>query len=333
MRIVLDGASRGLAQSLASRWKKTPAEIHVLEDGIASFSRLLDRDEAEIVVLSSLSSVMLFDVRDALQARGPGSADVVKLSIERTPVETYLLARGRLLELLEAAAARGRPASAVKDFLFQGVLFGSIDLIEDVPGQLLFQNDLMEYYRRNLWLATNAASEEYSRAASRLPELADALSEARITEQGFLKDSYIAPGAEVEGYVCGSVIFPRVVVRHKAEVVNSVIGTNNRVGAGSTIQNAMVLPYMTEGPRNAPNLADGCSVGSKTSGASNERFPDQIRDGVAVVGMNVSLPAGFRAEGGTCIGADVTASMLRRQKSLRRGGSFFEDGREWSSSE
>jgi hypothetical protein len=331
VRIVLDEASRGLAQSLGGRWKKPPGEIHVLEGGFDGLGRILEKESAEVLVLSSLSSVMLLEAAALLDLPSAGRREVAKISLEKTPVETYVTRRDHLLELLEVHGPRVRRLARSKEYLFEGVLFSSIDLIEDVPGELLFQNDLMDFYRRNLWLAAHSRSREYCRAAARMPELSDSLTESRISESGHLKDSYIAAGAEIDGYVEGSVIFPNVVVRQKARVVNSIIATNNRIGAECTIQNAVILPYGGEGSRGAPNIGDGCSIGGRSTSAANELFPEQIRDGLTVIGMNVSVPNGFRAEAGSYIGPAVTASMLRKQKSLRRGGCFLEDGERWTS--
>jgi hypothetical protein len=329
--VVLDAASRGLAQTLSGRWKKAPVEIHVLEDGIDGLGKLVQKETAETLVLSSLTSVALFDGRALVQALPPGGGDLVKASLDRTPCETYVTGRDHLLGLLASHAPRLRKSSFCREYLFEGVLFASIDLIEELPGELLFQNDLMGFYARNLWLASNRAGEPYNRAAARLPELAENPAEALISEKGHLRDSWIAAGAEVEGYVERSVIFPHVVIRAKAEVIGSVVATNNRIGAGSTVFNTLILPFTTEGPRNAPNIGDGCAIGSRTSTASNEKFPEQIHGGVTVVGMNVSIPGGFRAEAASYIGPSVTAPMLRRLKSLKRGGCFMEDGERWSS--
>ena len=56
-----------------------------------------------------------------------------------------------------------------------------------------------------------------------------------------------------------------------------------------------------------------------------DRVPEQIRDGLTVIGMGVELPGGFRAEAGCLIGPGASPSDLRRRKVLRRGQSVPED--------
>ncbi len=331
MRIVLDESSRALALTLGGRWKKAPAEVHVLEDGIDGLIRLLEEDPADVVAMCSLSSVSVFDARALLDLGARRGGELVKASIQKTPVEMYLTRRSLLLRLLTEHAPRVRKHSRSREYLFEGILFSSIDLLEELPGELLFQNDLMEFYRRNLWLANNCTGEEFNRVVSRVPPLAEKLGESRISERGHLKDSYIAAGAEVEGYVEGSVIFPNVTVRANARVLNSIVTNNNRIGAGSTVQNAVILPFTNEGARNSPNIGENCDIGGRSPTAANEDFPEQIREGLTLIGMNVAMPGGFRAEPGSFIGPGATASQLRRQKIVKKGTSFFEGGTKWSS--
>jgi hypothetical protein len=57
----------------------------------------------------------------------------------------------------------------------------------------------------------------------------------------------------------------------------------------------------------------------------NSDFPGQIRDGISVIGTNVDLPSGFRAEAATYVAPGVPPSVLRRAKVLRKGSSALVD--------
>ena len=320
--IVLDEANRGLALALASRYRRPLIPVPVLEAGLAELAARVAAEESEFIVLASLSSVCVFDPRALLDLL-PSGGDIVKLAIQKTPVEMYVARRDALARLFAAHAVRARRGGRVRDYLFNDILFSAIDLIEDLPGELLFQNDLMEFYRRNIWAIANCEGESFNRILSRLPPLAEPSKESRVSEKGSLKDSILASGVEVEGSVEGSILFPGVLVRRGAFVSNSVVLNGNRIGAGSAVHNALLLPYVTDAPRTGPNIGDNCLVGAKSSAAKNSDFPSQIRDGIALVGMNVDLPNGFKAEAATYIGPGVSPAALRKLKVLRRGASLY----------
>jgi hypothetical protein len=235
----------------------------------------------------------------------------------------YCTRRERLLALLGNKAARPAGGIGFRRLLFEEVLLHSIDLIAEMPGEILFQNDLMEYFHSHLWLAANGESDRFHRIVSRLPELAAVLGESRIAEKGCVRDSFLAAGVEIEGTVEGSVIFPNVIVRKNARVSRSVVLSGNCIGAGAEIQNALILPRVSEAPRPAINIGDNCSIGTKGSSQRNVDFPDQIRDGLAVVGVDAEIPNGFRADAASCIGPGVPIMLLKKMKSLRRGASVF----------
>lgn len=320
--ILLDEGDRGLALALSGRYRKPSIPVHILEAGLAELAARVAADESEFIVLASLSSVSVFDPR-ALLDMLPAGSDMVKLAVQKTPIETYVARRDALAKMFAAHAARPRHEGSNREYLFNDILFSAIDLIEELPGELLFQNDLMEFYRRNIWAIANCEGESFNKMLSRLPPLAESGKESRVAEKGSLKDSILASGVEVEGVVEGSVLFPDVVVRRGALVSNSVVLNGNRIGAGSVLQSALVLPYVTDAPRTGPNIGDNCQIGAKSSTAKNADFPSQLRDGVALVGMNVDLPNGFKAEAATYVGPGVPSAALRKLKVLRRSASVF----------
>jgi len=58
----------------------------------------------------------------------------------------------------------------------------------------------------------------------------------------------------------------------------------------------------------------------------NAAFPEQIRDGLTVIGMGVELPAGLKVEGGCLVGPGAGTAELRRLKTVRRGQTVAEAG-------
>ncbi len=119
--------------------------------------------------------------------------------------------------------------------------------------------------------------------------------------------------------------FPNVAIRRNALVSHSVVLNGNRIGSGTEIYNALILPYTSDAPRPTPNIGDNCAIGGKTSSMKNTDFPTHIRDGIAVIGTNADIPNGFQAEAASYVAPGVPASALRRLKVLRRGTSILED--------
>ncbi len=323
--IVLDESARATSLALSTRWKKQMARVHLLEGGLEELVRLMDASGAEQIVLASLSSVCILEPAALLATAADASAQLVKISIRRTPIEMYCGGRAHLRRILLEAAARAPGKRKLRECLFEQALHSRIDLIEDLPGELLFQNDLMDYYTNNLWVISHCGDERFQGVLARLPALADKGAESHVTEKGSIRNSWLASGVEVEGSVEDSFIFPNVVIKRNALISRSVVLNGNRIGAGAEIRNALILPFTADVPRSASNIGDNCAIGAKTSTMKNGDFPGQIRDGISVIGTNVDLPNGFRAEAATYVAPGVPSSVLRRAKILRRGSSAFVD--------
>jgi hypothetical protein len=328
--IVLDESSRAASLALSARWKKPVARVHFLEDGLQELARLISASPCEHIVLASLSSIFVVEPAQLVALAAGAGNQVVKISVGRTPLETYCTTKGHAVRLLETAAERAQGNKRLRESLFEATLHSAIDLIEDLPGEILFLNDLMQYYAGNMWVIENCQSERYHRIIGRLPELADRGAESHIAEKGVIRNSWIASGVEVEGTVEDSIIFPNVLIRRNAVVSRSVVLTGNRIGAGTEIRSALILPFTAEVPRTSPNIGDNCSIGAKTSTMKNADFPTQIRDGMTLVGTNADIPNGFHAEAASCIAGGVPAAALRKLKILRRGTSVL-DGHEAAS--
>jgi hypothetical protein len=321
--LVMEEAARDAALAFSVRWKRPVARVHVLEGGLAGVAHLVEGTDAEFIVLAADSSVFLAEpavLNERIQETGD---HVVKLSVARTPVEVFISRREHLAGLLTAAAEHDTGRKSLRESLFDGALHDAIELITDVPGEILFQNDLMEYYANNIWVVANCESQRLHGALARLPELADKGAESHVAERGSINNSWLSSGVEVEGTVEDSILFPNVVVRRNSLVSRAVVLNGNRIGTGSEIQSALILPFTAEMPRPTPNIGDNCAIGARTSTMRNANFPDQIRNGIAVVGTNVDIPNGFKAEAATYIAPGVPAGALKKLKVLRKGASIL----------
>jgi len=113
-----------------------------------------------------------------------------------------------------------------------------------------------------------------SRPSSRLP--------ARVAGSARIVDSLISPGARVEGRVERSVLGPGVVVEQGAVVRDSVILSDTVVARGARVDCAVVDARVRCG--------EGAAVGAERGG---DGTPD-----IAVVGMEVQIPAGVEVAAG-----------------------------------
>ena len=326
-RILVDGSWRTtLVEELSARWRKPPAEILRLEGTVEDFLALLEADPAEYVILTSLSYAAMLEPGSLSALVSAARQGFAKASIQRTPLELYGARRDRLVEHLRAAAARPARKRSLREWLFADILLPGIETILEVPGTLLFLHSVAELHASNLWILGRTEEEGYNGFVSRLPEPVGIESETRVSDRGFVKDSFLSAGVEVEGTVEGSVIFPNVVIRRNARVVNSVIMNHNRIGANAVVQNAILFPGLADSPRGVSNIGDNSVIGSVSSTAHNADFPDHTPGGLTVIGMGVEIPNGFKAEAAVYIAPGVGPALLRKRKLARRGTSILKDG-------
>ncbi len=303
---------------LGSRWKKQPARTCIVEGGLEEVRRIVAASGADDVLFVGLSSVCLLQPGVVFSLPRSAGTRLVRFSVGRTPVEVFGARRSTAVGLLEEAP-QFPPGTALRKALFAGVLARAAAASATAPGEVLLQHNLTQYYESNMRLALAPADAGPRLAARWLPTLADRGVESRVAEKGSVDSSWIASGVTVEGVVEHSVLFPGVVIGSGARVWRSVILSGNRVGAGADVQAAIVLPRTTDLPRPSLTIGEKCLIGNRGSSMRNGDYPGQIRGGIAVVGSDVQVPAGFRAEGATFIPPGTPAAFLRRIRTLRRG--------------
>jgi ADP-glucose pyrophosphorylase len=128
---------------------------------------------------------------------------------------------------------------------------------------------------------------------------------------------------DIQGHVENSVIFSRVGVKAKTKIIDSVIMNDNQIGGRAAISRAMLFPYRKEIMKGSSNIEDTAVIGIPSSSARNRDFPDQIRDGLTVVGISGEIPRGAVIEQGCYVGGGVAAHDIKRLKTLKRGGSIY----------
>jgi ADP-glucose pyrophosphorylase len=138
-----------------------------------------------------------------------------------------------------------------------------------------------------------------------------------------VKDSFISHGVEVYGYVESSLLFPGVIIMKDAQVINSVILNNNKIGNRTTIKNTLILPFIGPDPNIKYNIEDNCQIGEISSSIKNQSFPEQVYGGVTALGMNVRIPRGYTIEPGCFIDAEITLNKIKQYPKLKRGKSII----------
>lgn len=325
--VVLHPRYRGATAAVAGRWEDETPSLRTLENGLDDLLTWLGEETADIIVLSSLSFVPVFDAADLLRVISTMSGALIKISVGHIPADLFAARRKRLIELLEASRSRLPASRPCERFLFEDILHADFELIENIPGRILFHNHVKQLYRENLWLIDHQAGAEHARIASRMDLIKAPDRETLIESGAFVRNSIIAAGATVEGRVEDSVIFPNVHIRKGARVLRSVVMNNNRIGSRAVVENAIIFPFSPDGTKFSSNIGEGVIVGTERSAAQNEQFPDQIQSGMTVLGMDVELPAGITVEPGCFVASEVTAHQLKGQQKLKRGSSVYPERR------
>jgi ADP-glucose pyrophosphorylase len=312
---------RGLMPFLTSRWAGDPGRLRSLEGGLGQLIEMIKADTAECIVFVPLSLLAIISEGSLQPLLSDPPDSIIKLSIAGVPADIFIAGRQQILKVLQGFQQRGRSSPEVEESLFAEILHTSFELIENVPGRILFQNNLMQLYRENIRLLS-LSSHEQMELFSAFHSIRMSTRDCRIEKGAVIKDSLIAFGACIEGCVTGSLIFPGVHVKKNAQVTGSVVMSNNRIGGGSLVQNSLIFPYLRENGKNSSNIGSDVSIGSRRSSARNESYPAQIRDGITVLGLNAEIPSRYRIEAACLIGADVSPQTLRERNFLRRGASI-----------
>ena len=332
-QVVLAGEFRRLTSMIGSRWGHENLEIVPLIGDYQELLELMENEDTELIILASTSTVMLFSFEELLPLlKRTGKSRLIKISVDGSPADIYLAHRTHLIELLKSYASTYRGSTRVVSFLFEHILHTSFDTMENIPGTILFQNNLMQLYHRNLELLNRQRDPEFSfHLQGPDPGIGEKL-DSYIGENASVCRSYLGTGVEIHGQVEGSIIFHGVTIKPKTRIVNSVIMSHNQIGSQVEIRNTLILPYRKEIMKGVVNIAHGAVIGGRSSTAANEDFPDQINGGITVLGIDVEIPARYRIEPACYVAGGATGNVWKRAKMLKRGSSVLPDTRTQESS-
>ena len=325
--LILEGEHRGIQSFIHSTWKHESLEVVPLSNGISEFIELLESDTSEIIMLNSTSLVTVLAVTELVKTIDNAKSNRVKISIDGTPSNLYLMDRKDLIDLLMSFQNRFSATGSFTGFLFDDILHSSFDEIVNIPGEILFHNNLMQLYRQNMSLVMRQTTPTCQAALQRLSQPVSEGTPSYIGESGFIKEAFISSGVEIYGYVENSILFPGVLVKSRTKIINSVIMNNNQIGRHTLIQNAMILPYQRKVKKGSSNIGSEVVIGGESTVTKNTQFPNQINRGLTVIGLDADIPRGTVIEQGCYLGANVSKSRMRSLKHLRRGRSLFADKR------
>jgi hypothetical protein len=314
---------RSLGDSLAGRFGLERIPVLAMEQGLHSLLSTLEQDSSEQVLIYPFNQVCIFEQESLAATLERPRPDLVRLSVDNTPLDLYIARRKALVRLLKGTLAGDGEANAPLASLFTRILEKHFEIIENLPGMALFQNNLMQLYQGNLWLAEHIGTPLLQERIARLNNGRAPNGEIRIEKGGSVKNSFLSSNTLVEGHVESSVLFPGVVVRRGAVVQDSIIMNNNWVGFKTRVYHSLILAHLADSPKGQANIGDESFIGMKQSGAANTQYPIQVREGLTVLGSNADIPRGCTIGPGCLLAAGVQAQQLRRQKELRKGNTLL----------
>ena len=295
------GWYRGTADALAQNWD-------VIEE----------RRPERVLVLSG-DHVYRMDYRALFKTHHARRA-ALTIAVTRVPPEqsrrfgmAMLDRDGRLLSLVEKPARATTPFASMGIYLFEFETLGEVlrarpvDLVHDVvrpmleAGERVYAHEFSGYwedvgtvssfYHANLELVAESPRlmlydpkwALLTRDEERPPVL--------LQDCAVVDDSLIANGCRVGGTVRRSVLFPGVTVEPGAQVHDSVIMADTRIGRNARVDRAILDKYVDVG------------AGAHVGHGEVPRSPHhEWLDGIAVVGKDAILPEGVRVGRSSVIG-------------------------------
>jgi hypothetical protein len=317
--VVAENRFRSLAAFITARARQE--KLVFLDRGIDGLIDMLTDDPADTILISPLNLICDPD-RTALNRIVANAKNVVvRICIKNIETDIYVAGKKALLAALEDYGKRNPQPPRVGAVLFSQILHASFEDIRNISGKILFQSNLTQLFKENLWLVGQTERVDLLGRLGTPGKIPGPDRGAIIERGGHVKNSLVAAGAKVEGYVEDSFIFPGVLVHRGAEVVSSVVMSGNRIGAKARLYKTLVLPYV--GDLGSSNIGENTIIGMREAGARNFDYPKQICEGVTVIGINAEVPKGLKVGSGCLIGARVGAQQLRSLKELTRSSTVL----------
>jgi ADP-glucose pyrophosphorylase len=317
--VFLEERKQPLVTFLSLKWKKEMVTIQVVKDIIEDFTAFLERTVSEVVILLNLSQIALYSLSEIEQIAMEKKDEITKITVNKSPLDLFIANRKNLLQLFRQYKRKTTPKTDLFSVIFDDILFHSFDSIIDIQGETLFNNNLMHLYHNNLYLIAKAAVTVDPAVLNTLSKNPVQERESYIASNGHVKNSFIASGVTVSGYVENSVVFSDVIIGKNAQVSNSVIMSKNQVGKGAIIQNSVIFPFFDEIVKGVSNIGEKCYIGGNSPGVQNKDFPEQVTEGITFIGANADIPRDFRIEAACIVGSNVAGKELKKLEKLKKG--------------
>ena len=321
--IILENRFKHLISLFQTKCRDKINGIFTLENGIRDLYDLIKRDDSDYILLYVISNISIYNSNYLLKILNKNKSAIIKITIDKIPLDYYLVKRKAFLKILQSYIDRLTQEYFLKYLLFDTILHEAIELLVDLPGIVLYQNNSMQMYMGNIWLNENINNSVFLKFLSKTYQENIEKKNSFIGESGFIKNSFISTGVEINGYVENSILFSKVAVHKEAKIIDSVIMSNNRIGQNTIIQNSLIFPFYNDSSNIVTNIGENSIIGGKKTNVKNTIFPNQIKKGLSIIGMNSRIPGGFIMEQGTYIGPNVPYKQLKNRKILKKCSSLY----------
>jgi tetrahydrodipicolinate N-succinyltransferase len=319
--LIAEPRYRGLAAFISARSRTDQERVSLVDRGIEGVLDLMERDPTQTVLLSPLTLACNPEGKALTRVVENVRNTIVRIAIQNVETDIYVAGKQALRREWENYSKSHSVSPRLGKSLFSEFLHASFSAIKNIPGNILFQNNLTQLYKESLWLVGRNGAAQLLEQLRDPGKTSSTTKGAIIDRGGHVKNSLISAGARVEGYVEDSFIFPGVVVHKDASVTSSVVMNGNRIGNKAQLYKTLVLPYV--GDLGTSNIGESSSIGMREAGARNFDFPKQIYEGVTVIGISAEVPKGMKIGSGCLIGARVGAAQLRSVKELPRSSTVL----------
>jgi hypothetical protein len=321
--VVLEERTRELAAPATERWGGFGVETVVVEPGLEPLVDMVTALPEEELLLCSTTFAALFDpARLLAELRTPRKERLTKIAVDGTPLDFYAVRKRTLLAVMRRPTTRRPEEEPFVDQLFERSLHDGFNHMAELPGRVVLCRNLTQFYHQNIAMARRPV--EWAGWRDVLDRFRVDPKSVYVAATGYVKSSLLGAGAEVAGRVENSALYPGVSIGAGAVIKDSVIMSNIHVGRGATLERALVLPSRDR-MRSHPTLEEKVLVGGATGNISNTRFPEQIHDGITVIGPGVELPRGIAVDQGCYLSASYPAASLKRLRKLARGSSYLSE--------
>jgi len=303
---------------LANRWKYSSIQYQIIENGIDDLLNWIEEMPYNYLIFSTTSYISLFKSSELFSLINNLLHDIVKIAINKIPIDFYIVKKKTITSMIKSYQIPISRKREIKRYLFDEILLSAFESIEEIPGKIFFHNNLMQLYKENMRLLEYSTTKDYRDFLRSFPPFEFQWKETHITESGFLRNSFISAATVVHGYVENSILFPGVVIEKGANIINSVIMDNNKIGPKAVIKNAIILPFKKNTTKKY-TIESRSLVGETSSSARNTSYPEHIYDGITVLGMNVEIPAGFKIEPGCFVAPNIPLHILKQRNKLKKG--------------